>query len=463
MDKINKLFRQACEQHRVGNLGRAEKLYRKIINGNPGHAPALHALGLLAYAAGDFHNSARLISRALAVAPGIASFHNNLGLALVELGRLEEAMAHYRNALRLQPEYAMAQNNLGIALRMCGDYDGALEAYTQALRIDPANIDAHWNRAYILLLTGALKEGWREYEWGLKTTRRQRGVHRLPRWDGGKLSDDGILVCTEQGIGDQIMFLACLPELLEYVSPEHCLVELDPRLVPLFARSFPAVCFHGTQAGADDDWPGHYPAVSKMIHMGSLPGVFRNELAQFPQRSRYLQADSLQVERWRTRFKALAAGPVVGISWRGGNDANTRALRSIDLELWAPLLALEGVSFVNLQYGDCSDDIARVQSRLGITVHDWDDADALLDLDDFAARIAALDRVVAIDNSTLHMAGALGVPTLALLPVRPEWRWMLEREDSPWYASLKLLRQSQAGQWNDVITRAAGIIRNELP
>ena len=161
------------------------------------------------------------------------------------------------------------------------------------------------------------------------------------------------------------------------------------------------------------------------------------------------------MNQWRERYASLGPGSKVGISWTGGKTPQEKLSRSAPLDQWARLFAIPNVHFINLQYGDHGDDLDKLKAAWGVTIHDWQDSNPLADMEDFAAKIAALDLVISIDNSTVHMAGALGTPTWALLPYVPEWRWMLDRADTPWYPAMKLFRQRQRETWADVFEQIA--------
>jgi hypothetical protein len=196
-------------------------------------------------------------------------------------------------------------------------------------------------------------------------------------------------------------------------------------------------------------------AVDYQAPIGGLCRWLRPNLASFPSRAGYLKADSTQVDLLRDRYRNQLGGrPLVGISWRGGTGANVQ-LRSIPLAAWAPILAQSTFGFVNLQYGDCRADLEAVRRDLGVEILHDETVDPLKNLDDFAAQTAAMDLVISIDNSTVHMAGALNMPAWVLLPTVPDWRWMLGRSDSPWYPSVRLFRQAMAGEWAPVIERVA--------
>jgi hypothetical protein len=264
-----------------------------------------------------------------------------------------------------------------------------------------------------------------------------------------------VFVSAEQGVGDQIMFASLLPDLLERGAT--CLVKLDARLQPVLGRSM-----RGLSLIPDDDRAASLVernAVDYHMPIGSLCRWLRPNLASFPLRSGYLRADAAQRDSFRGRYRERFGGrPVVGISWRGGTGEVARA-RSIALTAWAPILSQREFGFVNLQYGDCRADLASVGRDIGVEVFHDDRVDPLKSLDDFAAQTAAMDLVLSIDNSTVHMAGALNVPVWALLPAVPDWRWMLGRTDSPWYSSVRLFRQPAAGEWAPVVDAVAQELR----
>ncbi|MCH7782306.1 methyltransferase domain-containing protein [candidate division KSB1 bacterium] len=190
-----------------------------------------------------------------------------------------------------------------------------------------------------------------------------------------------------------------------------------------------------------------------------MPRYCRRDLSDFPHRRRFLVADKVRIAEWKARLATLGDGLKVGISWQGGNKPAIRKSRSTTLDQWMPLLKMPGIDFVNLQYGDCTQELEELRNESDVTISHWEESDPLQDLDGFAAQISALDLVISIDNSTVHMAGALGVPVWTLLPVSPNWRWMLERDDSPWYPSMRLFRQTEPMEWESVFARVADELR----
>jgi hypothetical protein len=321
----------------------------------------------------------------------------------------------------------------------------------EVLRVSPDLPAARFDRSLILLLRGELGLGWDEYEWRLKHGP-PPGIEPIgsKRWDGSSLEGRSILVLSEQGIGDQVMFGSCLPQLA--CKAAGCFVECDPRLVPLLARSLPNV----TPIAKSADRSAERCDIFEFV--GSLPRHFRRRLEDFPAAAAYLKPDPDLVAKWRSRFARLGSALKVGISWRGGKDSQTQRQRSIPLEFWKPVAQVPGVRFVNLQYGPGAADAALVRDRFGISLDDGTDCDPLVDLDDFAAKLAALDLVISVDNSTVHLAAAVGCPVWTLLPFCSDWRWMLERETTPWYPTMRLLRSRGLEGWPELLQRTARLL-----
>jgi hypothetical protein len=309
-------------------------------------------------------------------------------------------------------------------------------------------------------MRGDFARGWPEYEWRLKQKKRRRHHFPFPWWNGESLAGKTLLVYAEQGIGDEIFFASCLPEIIARAG--HCIVECEPRLAPLFARSFPQATIHGGDRQAGLGWLTGLPAVDLQVAAGSVLQHLRPDAGSFPSRGAFLSADAQAVAGWRGRLAALGDGLKVGISWRGGRLARQRRERSTRLQQWAALLALPRAHFVNLQYGDCGAELDEVRARSGVAIHAWDAPDPLVDMDGFAALVSALDLVISVDNSTVHLAGALGVPTWLLLPQVPEWRWFSGRADSPWYPCVRIFRQPVLGDWDGVMSEAARELRMRL-
>ncbi|MFQ5733263.1 MAG: tetratricopeptide repeat protein [Planctomycetaceae bacterium] len=428
----------------------AASAFREAIRRNPGLADAHNNLGDVLQSAGKTDEAESAFRNALQVDSRHADARFNLANLYRGRDRLPEALDAYRAAVAVRPGFVDAWVNLGYTLDDLGRLDEAVDAYSSAIAADPHTVEAHVNRALALLRQGNFRRGWAEYDWRLKRGSHSRAAIAPP----ADLPAPGasVRIPGEQGIGDEVMFASCLPDIARRC---RCLASCDPRLVALFARSFPEVEFVPRTA---DPIPGQFRdggTPDARIPLGSLPRFFRPNVESYPAHSGFLVPPARLVRQWRDRFRELHADLIVGVSWRGGNDAVVRRRRTTQPSDWRPVFDVDGVAFVNLQYGAQSRELAEFESQTGTRLHDWDDVDAMTDLDGFAAQIAALDLVISVDNSTVHLAGALGKRVWTLLPVASDWRWMMHRDDSPWYPAMRLFRQTTFGEWRPVFQRVA--------
>ena len=417
-------------------------------------------LGLSCNAAGDVEGAMRAYRQLLTVDPNHLGALVNLGLVyLSQLGDAVQAQLMFERARKAHPRAVAAQANYGLALFEHGEFERAIAHFDELIRENPETVEYRWNRALCFLQRGNYSRGWPDYE--LRHVRGGRDVRRdfgLPVWDGNSPADSSVLVYGEQGVGDEIMFASCLPDLIERKA--GVVLECDARLATLFARSFPAIVVRGAARDGDRAWLQRYPALKAQIAIGSLPGILRTAAENFPKHGGYLVADPARIERWRLRFAALA-GPVIGLSWRGGTRKTRTDLRSMDVQEFLPLAALKQHRFVCLQRGDCKDEIDAARAA-GLDMQRW--PEAFDDIEELAALIAVLDRVVSVDNTVVHLAGALGKSCFAILSRVPDWRYRSEGDDMPWYPSVKLFRQARVHDWQEVmsaVTAALGAAGRE--
>lgn len=434
----------------LATLGRPEEAarsFRRAVGLAPRFPQAHNNLGNALIADGAFEEAVESFRRALHLRPDYADAHDNLGAALQALGRFEDAALSHRRALARQPVRVSAHSNLGNAFRALGAFDEAMASYERALQLNPHFADAHWNRALAELMQGDFEHGWAGYEWRFRAGGARVPPCPQPRWNGGPLEGRTVLVQSEQGVGDEIMFASCLPDLTLLAG--RSIVTADPRLVPLFRRSFPeaTVLARPEEDGALSEQAG---AVDLWVPAGSLPRFLRPSLASFPERMAYLVPDPVEKRRWQDRLAALGSGLKIGLSWRGGKPGKDRRLRSTSLVRWASLVARRGATFLSLQYDLGAGELESLSAAAGVSVAPLDGLDPRANLDGLAAAMAALDLVIAVDSATVHLAGALGVPVWTLLPFAADWRWMTKREDSPWYPTMKLFRQPRPGDWDPV-------------
>ncbi|HEY4745644.1 MAG TPA: tetratricopeptide repeat protein [Desulfuromonadaceae bacterium] len=439
--------------HALGRLAEAEQACRRALEINPDLAMACNNLGAVLRTLSRLEESEQALRRALALTPDHAGTLDNLAVTLKELGRLEEAKNTSLRSLALNPNSTQAHSNLGVINMEMGLSEEAAVAFRQALAIRPDNGEARWNLGLLHLQHGDFAAGWSGYEWRLSTQKDPHGQLGMPRYNGADLKGATIFVYGEQGVGEELMFSSCLDDVC--MQAGHCILECDSRLVPLFARSFPAISVVGATGRDEAALPAGLPHADFKLALGSLPLYCRNSWSAFKERGPWLIPDQDALCTWRSRYDALGDGLKVGIAWRGGIRTELNRMRSASLGQWRDVFAIPGIHFINLQYGDCAREIRELQEQGGPCIHSWDDVDQLRDLDDFAAQVAGLDLVISIDNTTVHMAGALGRPVWCLLSRVPNWRWMLDRRDSPWYPTMRLFRQTRPHDWADVFRAVA--------
>jgi len=402
--------------------------------------------------ADDYHAARSLAADA--VARGAASYEAQLllGRAHQKLHDPERALECFEVARRMRADDAELYDFRGSMVQELGRLQEAFADFDRALALRPDFPLARFHRAMARLLAGDFERGWEDYELRRLSADHAPAAAAVPRWDGSPLAGRRILVAREQGLGDEIMFASMLPELI--AAGAHCVVECDPRLLATFKRSFPDASIFGTLPGGG--LPQWIPpaSVDVTIEAGSLPRLLRPSAADFPRHDGYLCAEPQRVEQWRQRLAGIGPGLTVGLAWTGGVRRTRRELRSLSLERLLPLLQVPGVRFVSLQYtADARDGIDEFRARHGIEIHHW--SDAIDDYDQTAALVGALDLVVSVCTSVVHLGGALGRPVWVLAPVSPEWRYGFTGETMPWYPSVRLFRQTDYGDWAPVIARAA--------
>lgn len=432
--------------------GEAESLLKRAVALNRRSPYFRHSLGNVHRERGDFNAAANAYRDALRLDPRLAPAY--LGLAVAErgLGRTQEAVANARQYVARVPGDAEGHAVLGASLHDLGELQQALEHFRMSLRIDPGHASARHGIARVLLLMEQFDEGWPA--WLLSVANLA-----LPGSENAKalFESKRVDVYGTEGVGDEIMFASCVPDLASLAAEVtlHC----DPRLVPLFRRSFPAVHTSGMVKEGARRTIGIVGPDETHVLASFLPAHFRSGAGRFAGRVPYLEPDPVAVAEWRRRFAALGPGLKVGLSWRGGVEPANRARRSIALAELVDVLKVAGVHFVNLQHGDVAAEVDRFRQREHVPLHGWTDANPLIDLDFVAAEVAALDLVITVDNTTAHLAGALGRPVWVLLSRVPDWRWTMSGEASSWYRSARLLRQREDGQWGAVVAEVATSLR----
>ncbi len=410
-----------------------------------GSVKARGALARLYYAVRRHHDAERTAAAVVADHPESGEGLDVLGLARIALEDYEGAIEPLERWVRLRPADLIAPHSLASAYIHRARFDEAEELLSWVLSRQPNNYLAAWNLAHVQLANRRFELGWDNYDRRRHLGERRQITGNFPRWRGEALSGKTLLVLGEQGLGDQIMFASCIGDVLALGA--NVLLSCERRLIPLFERSFPAVrVLDEATATARDIADSDFE-----ILCGGLPAVFRRGAGTFPRHDGYLRADPVKTERWRQRLTSLGPGPKVGLSWRGGT-ANTRAkLRSLAVPDLARLIRGSRATFVSLQYGEIDADLRELRDAYGIELLHF--PEVIPDYDETAALVAALDHVVSVCTSLVHLTGALGRPCTVLVPSVPEWRYCVAGEDMPWYPSVRLVRQQRDEQWSTVIDR----------
>ncbi|KAB2646358.1 MAG: tetratricopeptide repeat protein [Verrucomicrobiota bacterium] len=422
-----------------GQVEEAVAAYRQAIALKPDFADAHNNLGIALKERGQMEEAIAAYRHATALNPNFSEAHSNLGNALKDNGQLEEAIAAHRQAIALAPEIADAHFNLGNALETNGQSDEANAAAREAIALKPDFADAHFNLALSLLQRGQFAEGWEEYEWRWRTKGflfSQRNFAQ-PQWDGSPLEGRTILLHDEQGFGDTLQFIRYLPMVSERGG--KIIVECQTAIRRLLQSMVPS---HPVVARGQP-----LPPFDVHCPLLSLPRLFATDLTNIPQGVPYLHPDAAEVEVWRDRLADPSAPLRVGLAWAGSPTHRNDRNRSLKLASLAPLAQISGIRCISLQKGQAAEEAQSPPAGMDLI----NVADELRDFADTAALVATLDLVIAVDTSVVHLAGAMGKPVWVLLPFAPDWRWLLHREDCPWYPTMRLFRQQHPGDWEPVI------------
>ena len=463
--------------HDLGQWDQAAAEFHQVLAAQPDNAKAHNNLGTVLRSQGRHEEARDRFEQAIALDPEFAEAHANLGSALLDLKQTEAARQSFERALAINPQYAKAYNGLGAAHRAQDDIDAAMACFRRATELSPELSEAHTNlgcalqelgrygeaeasferalqakpdcaeshfaRSSVWLLQGDMQRGWPEYEWRLKAKDRPPHKLRQPLWDGSPLDGRSILLLAEQGMGDTLQFIRYARQIKELGGVVT--VGCPPPLIRLLS-SCPYV-----ERLASELSPEGFDFQAPLL---SLPRIFHTTLETIPAEVPYLFADEELIAKWREVLGRIE-GFKVGINWQGNPKYPGDRQRSMPLAHFQPLAEVPGVRLVSLQHGLGTEQIPQVADRFEVVQLEGDidrSAGAFMDT---AAIMKGLDLVVSSDTSTVHLAGALGVPIWMATPFSPDWRWLLEREDSPWYPTMRLFRQPRPGDWESVFARMA--------
>jgi tetratricopeptide (TPR) repeat protein len=443
-NQFDALYAHATSAAAGQDFQRAIDLYDQAIALDPSHAEAYYKRGNALKNLGRLDAAITSYSQAIERRPDYAYAYCNRGVVQQSLGLTDAALSSYDQAIAADATDAMAHYNRALLMQDCSRWDAALAGYNQAISIDPGYADAQYNRSLALLFQGDFENGWRSYEWRWKNAQRLSiGIPRNfthPLWLGEEsIAGKRLLLYSEGGLGDTLQF--CRYAALCAARGATVFLEVQPPLLGLLANLEGAL--RVIAAGSP------LPPFDYQCPLMSMPLAFKTTLDTIPAAPKYLHSDEAKVARWRAMLGERNR-PRVGLVWSGNPNNTIDLRRSIRLADWVAHLPSE-FQYFRLQRQVREADQATLDSNPFIVSFD----DNLLDFDNTAALCECMDVVISVDTSIAHLSGALGRPTWVLLPFNPDWRWLLDRGDSPWYPTAKLYRQRAAGDWNEVFARVA--------
>jgi Flp pilus assembly protein TadD len=472
---IQQLLQSATLLHQAGQLNQAEAQYQEILQIDPSHADALHLLGVIACQRGQYERGLELILTAVTFSPHRSDYHSTMGNALSGLKRWTEAIAAHRRAFDFDPSNLGALNNLAVALghddqteeslecfeqliaakgdvapwhanradvlREAGKFSAAIDSLRRAIALQPDLAGAHIKLASALLSLGQFAQGWREFEWRFRagTVADPTVGDSAPVWDGSSLAGKTLLIQPEQGFGDYLQLARYFPLLAKKGS--MVIARCPPELRRLIER------VPGVKQTITTDEP--IPPHDLQIPIFSLPLRFHTDAKTIPRAIPYITADPQKAARYATNTGRKR----IGLAWAGFTGHGNDRRRSCPADQFNTLAEIDGVDFYRLQMPPS----LAPPSALALIDH----TATLADFDETAALIANLDLVITVDTSIAHLAGAMGKPVWILLPFAADWRWQTHREDSPWYPTARLFRQTIAGDWAGAMERVRDALRDK--
>ncbi|TWU58688.1 lipoprotein NlpI [Rubripirellula tenax] len=446
-------LQQAWKIHQSGDVARAEAIYRGVIDASPRDADAWVYLGIALFDGRQFADSADAYRKAIKIKPVYPIAWNNLGNSLRMSGEVDEADRCFQTSLDQDPRYLSALKNRGTLWIWTGDIDRGLHWYEQGLAIDPDNAELHRNLGVIELLRGNYDVGWQHYRWRWKMPGLYRPKTAAPIWNGEPITGKTVLLYPEQGLGDAIHFVRVAKTMVDRGAT--VILQCAKKLIPLFTST--ANSLGVTRLIADADVP---PPVDYQVSMIEAIDVlyqvdgrinYRTDLIK--PNDGYLNVSQELVEYWRRWLDDNTTGRRIGINWQGNPQHHADVYRSVPLSILEPLSKRDDVTLVNLQFGfgaeqletcNFGDRIVRLPDHLDATEGAFTDTTAIL---------ANLDGVITTDTAIAHLSGAVGADVTMMLGRVPDWRWLQTGESTPWYPTMKLVRQQELGNWRDVVGR----------
>lgn len=432
----------------TNRLHEAEAFFCRAIKLSPNDCYAYNNLGLVLMDFGNLQKAEECFRRAIEIKPNYSAVYNNLGTVLEEICHLTEAEAAYRRGIQINPNYPELHYNLGTFLRVIKDFEQAEKHLCRAIELHPDYLEANFSLANLYLLRGNFGNGWGKFEKSRRKRHKYRQI-KIPHWQGEDLTSCRILLCWEWGFGDTIQ-LARYAQLVEKLASETSLWVQKP-LQRLLMTAYPNLKVYAGECLPQEQ----YDYVCSFI---SLPVIFNTCAETIPQTLPYIPASPAVSEIWHKDSEKVDNGNTyrVGVVWAGHPKHLNDAKRSIPFTIFNKLFAVPRVRWVSLQVGIRGEDL--IGTSYNVSCFSREPVDFL----ETAKLIENLDLVITVDTAVAHLAGTMGKKTWVLIPFDPDWRWQLEREDSPWYPTIRLFRQRKLGEWQEVVERVKMALQEEL-
>ena len=461
-DNINAIYNIGAILIDTKNYQNAVQYFQKVIESQPNSDDALNNLGFLYLELGDLENAIEFLNKALSINSNNFNALNNLGKAYEKKSLFLEAIKCFDGVISLKPDYAEAYSNRGVALQELKQIDEAINCFDKAISLDPENAEANHNKSLILLLRGEFEKGWELYKWrwGISASTTERFHTKIPHWDGIN-SDNSLNVFfwAEQGIGDEIFYFGILKNFFKIDS--RVIISSDKRLHGIFKRSMPKVEFIDRKKIDTEFIESTIDFQAPMGDLGYFYSV--NKIFDANQHKPFLHVNNLSSVGIEKRNHVFKGKILCGLSWKSANK-DIGSSKSINLIELAPLLLIENVEFVSLQYGSTKDEIEYIQKIIGKKIHIIDELDIYNDIDGLLSLISDCDFVVTTSNITAHLTGSIGKKGMVLLPFSKGkiWYWHSGEGQSTWYPSLQLATQTQMNDWTYPIQKCKDWILEQI-
>ena len=442
MASIPELLHSAVQLHRDGHWEAARKLYEQALSQDPRDATTLNLLGVLYCQTGQDAVGIKCLRQSIAIAPRNVDSHFNLAKALHAQHKYEEAEDHFRAVLEIAPDHADSLSGLAAIGLIRGNWTAAKKYCQRVLQLRPDDPESHFLLGTLLLTEGDFERGWPEFEYRARCPSIVGRKFTQPRWDGSSRPGQAILLYGEYGLGDVLQFIRYAPGVSK--RAERVFIEVPSSLLPLLESSgFANLVAH--------DKP--LPDFDFELPLTSLPGVFKTTLETIPADVPYIFANASYLDKWRQRLAGVE-GFKVGVHWQGSHAYQNDRHRSMQLANFEPLASVPGVRLISLQKGPGERQIADVPNRFSVIALDGLDEQGGAFMDT-AAVVHQLDLVISSDSAVAHLAGSMGIRTWLVIPFSADWRWFLDREDCPWYPTMRLFRQTKLDDWPELFARIA--------